>query len=69
LDDNFWVSQINVQNGLSIKHILQFFDLWWYPRLHHLLRDNRYYSTVSAYKMQFEGLTLKCKIFCFVSAT
>jgi hypothetical protein len=27
LDGNFWVSQSNVQNGLSAKHILQFFDL------------------------------------------
>jgi hypothetical protein len=25
LDGNFWVSQINVQNSLSAKHIFQFF--------------------------------------------
>jgi hypothetical protein len=28
LDDGFWVTQVNTQDGLSMDHIAQFANLW-----------------------------------------
>jgi hypothetical protein len=28
LEEDFWVSQLNIQEGLSVEHIHQFYKLW-----------------------------------------
>jgi hypothetical protein len=67
LENNFWVSQINLQHGLTMEHITQFANLW--ERLS-TIHDNEEahdsitwkltthdcYSSSSAYNMRFEGL-------------
>jgi hypothetical protein len=66
--NEFWVSQINTQNGLSINHITQFTKVWEMLENVHLNHDtvdspvckfsnNGCYSAISAYKIQFIGLT------------
>jgi hypothetical protein len=68
LDEDFWVSKINTQEGLSVDHIQQFYKLW--EMLANVLLDNESedsitwkftnngcYSAKSAYNMQFLGLT------------
>ena len=91
MENNFWVSQINTQGGLTFHHIMQFVKIWKMLTEVHLApdspdsitwkltKDGRY-STATAYKMQFLGLTAstmptlvwktwappKCKIFAWL---
>ena len=64
LENEFWVSQINTQDGLSMEHISQFVNLWEMidgVQLQHdipdtilwKLNNNGLFSSQSAYKMQF----------------
>jgi hypothetical protein len=66
IEDDFWVSQINNQNGLSLDHIVQFANLWEMLHGTHLdhnakdsiswkLTNDGCYSLESAYAMQFLG--------------
>jgi hypothetical protein len=66
LEDNFWVSQINNQDGLSLEHIVQFAKLWEVLDGVHLqegmtdtliwkLTKDGCYSCKTAYSMQFFG--------------
>jgi hypothetical protein len=68
MEEDFWVSQINIQHGLSIDHIVQFTSLWKILQLTILLPntpDTIYwkltndgcYSSKLAYAMQFWGHT------------
>jgi hypothetical protein len=91
LQNNFWVSQVNLQFGLTLEHITQFAKLWDKLSNIHINDDEQdtiiwkltthgNYSSSSAYKMQFEGLTNsampgmvwkhwatpKCKIFTWL---
>jgi hypothetical protein len=67
LENDFWVSQINIQDGLHVDHIAQFNRLWEKVNLVTLhenspdtivwnLSSNGSYSSKSAYLMQFRGL-------------
>jgi hypothetical protein len=67
LENDFWVSQINIQDGLRVDHIAQFNRLWEKVSLVTLhdnspdtivwnLSSNGCYSSKSAYLMQFRGL-------------
>jgi hypothetical protein len=64
----FWFSQFNTQNGLSLEHIVQFANLWEMLQSIHLDPNNEdsiswkftndgIYSSESAYGMQFFGQT------------
>jgi hypothetical protein len=66
MENEFWVSQINMQDGISFDHIVQFSKLW--EMLQDVQMDNdttdeiswklsndECYSAKSAYNMQFEG--------------
>ena len=68
LENDFWVSQINTQDGLTVEHISQFVNLW--RALHDVQLDpatpdritwkftkSGKYSSSSAYNMQFLGHT------------
>jgi mannosylglycoprotein endo-beta-mannosidase len=66
--DDFWITQINMQDGISIQHIVQFTNLWEMLQDVHLdpnssdtiawkLTNNKEYSAKSAYSMQFLGHT------------
>jgi hypothetical protein len=68
LGNNFWVSQINTQGGLSLEHIDQFYKLWEMlsditlapqrpDEIKWKLTNDDCYSTKSAYKMQLLGQT------------
>uniref|UniRef100_A0ACD6AK31 Uncharacterized protein n=1 Tax=Avena sativa TaxID=4498 RepID=A0ACD6AK31_AVESA len=68
LHNDFWVSQINTQNGLSLEHLEQFYKLWeklvnvsLHPQrpdaISWKLTNDGLYSAKSAYNMQFLGLT------------
>jgi hypothetical protein len=71
LENDFWVSHINIQGGLSVEHTMQFYTLWEMVQLIHLdisttdsirwkfCNDNtvKEYTASSAYKMQFLGHT------------
>jgi hypothetical protein len=67
MENNFWIAQINIDNGLCVDHIAQFATLW--EKLSHIhlnevihnsitwkLTARGSYSSSSAYKMQIEGL-------------
>ena len=67
LNEDFWVTQINLTEGISAGHIQEFATLW--EKLEGVIldhdtqdtitwkfTDNSTFSTSSAYKMQFEGL-------------
>ena len=69
LTDNNWITQINTQQGISLTHIQEVVMLW--ERLADIsltdgVRDSitwklsidGVYSASSAYKAQFEGLTI-----------
>jgi hypothetical protein len=67
MEINFWVLQINIQDGLSVEHVTQFSKHWEMLSHIHLtdgtpdfikwkLTTNGLYSSPSAYKMQFEAL-------------
>jgi hypothetical protein len=69
LENDFWVSQINMQTGLSVEHIVQFSKLWEMLQNVHLENDNidkimwkpsndGCYSAKTAYNMQFENLAI-----------
>jgi hypothetical protein len=67
LENEWWVSNINLQNGLTMEHIVQFSNLW--EELQHVQHDDATdsicwkfgkddgYTASSAYKMQFLGHT------------
>jgi hypothetical protein len=66
--DDFWITQINMQDGISIQHIVQFTNLWEMLQDVDLdpnspdtiawkLTNNKEYSAKSAYTMQFLGHT------------
>jgi hypothetical protein len=68
LENIFWVSQINIQGGLSVDHIGQFAKLWEMLHDVHLdqhtmdsirwkFTENECYLAKPDYKMQFLGLT------------
>ena len=91
--DNNWITQINTQQGISLTHIQEVVMLW--ERLADIsltdgVRDSitwklsidGVYSASSAYKAQFEGLTIsamvttiwkscppKVHVFCLVGLT
>jgi hypothetical protein len=92
LQNNLLVSQINLQHGLTMEHITQFANLWERLSTIHINKEKQdaitwkltthgYYSSSSAYNMQFEGLTNstmpamvwkpwatpKCKIFTWIA--
>jgi hypothetical protein len=65
----FWVSQINMQTGLSMEHIVHFSKLWEMLQNVHLKNDNidkitwkpsndGCYSAKTAYNMQYENLSI-----------
>ena len=67
LHDNSWISRINMSNGLSLVHILEFFELWSKLQdiqvVHGVRHEIKWkftqdgvYSSSTAYKMQFVGL-------------
>jgi hypothetical protein len=67
LEENFWVSQINFQNGFDTEDLQQFVTLWELVsdvQLDHLRPDtikwkftkDGIYTASSAYNMQFKGL-------------
>jgi hypothetical protein len=68
IDNEFWVSQLNIQGGISMEHIMHFYNLWEMLQNVHIdqgredmiiwkLGKDGSYSASSAYKMQFLGLT------------
>lgn len=68
LDNNFWIRQIDIQQGLTLTHIQQFATLWEMisgVTLRHDRQDtiswkftsSGEYSASSAYLAQFAGLT------------
>ena len=67
LTNDFWVTNLNMDDGLSLDHISQFVNLWTLLHNVHLTEDadkitwkftnNGKYSSSSAYKMQFLGHT------------
>ena len=67
LNENAWIGQINMDNGLSLTHLLEFVELWsklqdiqLLPGIRAAVRwkftDNGIYSISTAYKMQFDVL-------------
>jgi hypothetical protein len=67
LEDDFWVSKINIQEGLNVCHLHQFCKLWEMLANVQLnneapdsitwkVNNNGCYSTKLAYNMQFLGL-------------
>ena len=69
LRDNAWIRQLNLADGLSVEHLVQFVDLW--TRLQDLVLNpdipdyiswrsttSGDYSASSAYRLQFDGSTL-----------
>jgi hypothetical protein len=68
---DFWISQINTRNGLSLDHIVQFANLWEVLQVIHLnpnltdsilrkLAFDGWYSSKSAYAMQYLRQTNSC---------
>jgi hypothetical protein len=68
LENEWWVSNINLQNGLTVEHIVQFSYLWeelQHVQLHDDTTDSIHwkfgkddgYTASSVYKMQFLGHT------------
>jgi hypothetical protein len=68
LEEDFWVTQINFDGGISLEHLLQFANLWEMVQGIHLdhngpdsirwkLTNDGCYSSKSDYSMQFLGHT------------
>ena len=68
LDEDFWVTQINLTEGISAGHIQEFATLWeklegvildhdTQDTITWKLKESGTYSTSSAYSLQFEGRT------------
>jgi hypothetical protein len=66
LENNFWVSKINMQDGLSVEYIVQFANLWepvsnlqmdqtTLDTISWKLTTRGCYSSKSVYTMQFLG--------------
>jgi hypothetical protein len=66
LNSNFWVSQVNTQEGFSVEYIVQFTNLWEMLHAIHFdpnvpdsiswkFTNDGSYSSKTAYKMQFLG--------------
>jgi hypothetical protein len=69
LENDFWVSKINMQSGLSVEHIVQFSKLWEMLQNVHLEDENidkimwkpsndGCYSAKTTCNMQFENLAI-----------
>ena len=65
--NNVWVTHINMQGGLLVVLIQQFYDLWCQTQAVHLTPGTKdgirwkftadgCYSVATAYRMQFAGL-------------
>ena len=68
LHENFWTSQVDILQGITVEHLSEFVSLW--ERVSHVHLDvntpdtitwkfttNGHYSAASAYKAQFYGHT------------
>jgi hypothetical protein len=66
--NDFWISKINTNESLSNGHISEFLELWTRISEVNLVErtadyitwkftNSGVYSTISAYKAQFEGMT------------
>jgi hypothetical protein len=65
MDTEFWISQTNIQGGLTVEHIVQFTKLWEMAKNVQMdndtpdkitwkLSNDGSYSSKSAYKLQFQ---------------
>jgi hypothetical protein len=68
MHQDFWISKIKINEGITLQHLTEFVDLWTRISEVHLVEgtadgitwkfsNSGAYTAASAYKAQFEGMT------------